>query len=382
MKILRITAQGLPRFKELDLCFYATQRVNEEDQNHLYEIMNHYYLHSASAFIGINASGKTSILKAIDLALHILNNEPINYVESKIILGGCKDATLCTYFYDEHQYIYCLETIITAEKTKNGAYHYSIQSEKIWKKSIFSVKSKKYLTDFTEVDPAAIRDHDEPFLPDDVSFIISYNKKLGNNLEIYSLSSFTNRNGILSTDDVPFKAATFLDVTIEQLYVEEINGNRLIHLKFKDEEERILNHERELEQYLSSGTIKGILTFSIVKEVFQSGGYLLMDDIESHLNREVVSILMRFFMDHEFNKNGATLIFTTHDPELLDVYERNDGIYIVRNRDGITAENLSKILKRNDVKKSDAYRSDYLKGTAPTYEGLMRLKKGLASSIS
>lgn len=41
MKILRITAQGLPRFKELDLCFYATQRVNEEDQNHLYEIMNH-----------------------------------------------------------------------------------------------------------------------------------------------------------------------------------------------------------------------------------------------------------------------------------------------------------------------------------------------------
>ena len=87
-------------------------------------------------------------------------------------------------------------------------------------------------------------------------------------------------------------------------------------------------------------------------------------------------------MVHEFNKNGATLIFTTHDPELLDVYERNDGIYIVRNRDGITAENLSKILKRNDVKKSDAYRSDYLKGTAPTYEGLMRLKKGLASSIS
>ena len=37
-------------------------------------------------------------------------------------------------------------------------------------------------------------------------------------------------------------------------------------------------------------------------------------------------------MDSRLNKNGGTLIFTTHYPELLDEYDRNDGICIVRNR--------------------------------------------------
>ena len=49
-------------------------------------------------------------------------------------------------------------------------------------------------------------------------------------------------------------------------------------MKFKDEEEIILNNAVELEQYLSSGTIKGIITFSMVKEVLASGGYILVDN--------------------------------------------------------------------------------------------------------
>ena len=36
MKILRITAQGLPLFKEdLDICFYTQQRVSEDDKDSL-----------------------------------------------------------------------------------------------------------------------------------------------------------------------------------------------------------------------------------------------------------------------------------------------------------------------------------------------------------
>ena len=92
-------------------------------------------------------------------------------------------------------------------------------------------------------------------------------------------------------------------------------------MKFKDEEEIILNHAADLEQYLSSGTIKGIITFSMVKEVLHSGGYLLVDEIENHFNKEIVTTLVRFFMDSRLNKNGGTLIFTTHYPELLDEYD-------------------------------------------------------------
>lgn len=378
MKILRITAQGLPLFKEdLDICFYVQQRVSENDKNNLYNMIENYYLHSACAFIGINASGKTSVLKVVNLALSIIKNEPINHAETKSILGGAKKATICTYFYDKRNYACCLETEITAKKSKNGEYIYSIISERLWEKPIGSVRSKKYLTDFAGMKPTAIRNQDEIYLPDDVSFIIAHNKKVNDTVEVFSLLFYTNINVLPFTENIPLEVIAFLDPTIEKLCFEQVEGKTFIHLKFKNEEEIVLNTAVDLEQYLSSGTIKGIITFSMVKEVLQSGGYLLVDEIENHFNKEIVTTLVRFFMDSRFNKNGGTLIFTTHYPELLDEYDRNDGIYIVRNRNGITVENLSYILNRNDIKRSDAYQSGFLEGTTPTYEAYIRLKESL-----
>ena len=113
----------------------------------------------------------------------------------------------------------------------------------------------------------------------------------------------------------------------------------------------------------------------------KDGGCLIVDEVENHFNKEIVSTLIRFFMDGKINKNGGMLIFSTHYPELLDEYDRNDSIFITRNRDGITAENLSNILKRNDIKKSDAYQSGFLEGTTPTYEAYMQLKKSIAASL-
>ena len=382
MKILRITAQGLPLFKEdMDICFYTQQRVSEDDKNNLYNLIDNYYLHSACAFIGINASGKTSVLKVINLALNIIKNEPINHVEAKTILGGSEKAAIRTYFYDKRKYICCLETVITAKKAKTGEYVYSILSERLWEKPVAGVKSKKYLTDFDGIEPVDTRNSNEAYLSDDVSFIIAHNKKVNDTVEVFSLLSYTNVNVLPFTEDIPLEVITFLDPTIEKLCFEQAEGKTFIHLKFRDEDEIILNNAVDLEQYLSSGTIKGIITFSMVKEVLQSGGYLLVDEIENHFNKEIVTTLMRFFMDSRLNKRGGTLIFTTHYPELLDEYDRNDGICIVRNRNGITVENLSYILKRNDIKKSDAYQSGFLEGTTPAYEAYMRLKKNLAASI-
>ena len=382
MKILRITAQGLPLFKEdMDICFYTQQRVSEDDRNNLYNLIDNYYLHSACAFIGINASGKTSVLKVINLALNIIKNEPINHVEAKTILGGSEKAAIRTYFYDKRKYICCLETVITAKKAKTAECVYSILSERVWEKPVAGVKSKKYLTDFDGIEPVDTRNSNEAYLSDDVSFIIAHNKKVNDTVEVFSLLSYTNVNVLPFTEDIPLEVIAFLDPTIEKLCFEQAEGKTFIHLKFRDEDEIILNNAVDLEQYLSSGTIKGIITFSMVKEVLQSGGYLLVDEIENHFNKEIVTTLMRFFMDSRLNKRGGALIFTTHYPELLDEYDRNDGICIVRNRNGITVENLSYILKRNDIKKSDAYQSGFLEGTTPAYEAYMRLKKNLAASI-
>ena len=182
----------------------------------------------------------------------------------------------------------------------------------------------KNLTDFAGMKPTAIRNQEEIYLPDDVSFIIAHNKKLNATVEVFSLLSYTNINVLPFTEDIPLEVIAFLDPTIEKLCFEQVEGKTFIHLKFKNEKV-ILNNAVDLEQYLSSGTIKGIITFSMVKEVLQSGGYLQVDEIENHFNKEIVTTLVRFFMDSRFNKNEGTLIFTTYYPELLDEYDRNDG---------------------------------------------------------
>ena len=103
MKLLRITAEGLPLFKEkLDLSFYAQQRVSEEHKNILYSLFLNIYVYFFIFFICINAYGKTSVLKVILLALEILNNEPINHIESRDILGDSSQIKLNMFFYSSN----------------------------------------------------------------------------------------------------------------------------------------------------------------------------------------------------------------------------------------------------------------------------------------
>ena len=151
-----------------------------------------------------------------------------------------------------------------------------------------------------------------------------------------------------------------------------------IYLKFKGKPELMLTQFSDLNRYLSSGTIKGINTFLNAVRVFETGGYLIVDEIENHFNHEIVSTLIRFFK--KVNPKGAMLIFSTHYSELLDEFERNDNTYIVRNRNGIKAENLAGLLKRNDIKKSEAYQSGFLEGTVPMYDAYMSLKKSLIAN--
>lgn len=382
MKILRITAQGLPLFKEeLDICFYASQRVTEEDMDLMHPLFSNVYLNTTNAFIGINASGKTSVLKVILLVLKLLKNDPINHIETKDILGDTQKATFNTYFYSSANEVCRLETVITSENTSKDGYRYKIIQETLWSKPQDDVVTRKYLTDFSNYQPIAIRSKEEEFLSDDVSIIIAYNKKNKEETNVMNLLSLTNANVIPFEDEIPVEIISFLDPTIEKLYFEKVNGQTVIHLKYKGSKELVLNNAVELNRHLSSGTVKGIVVFGLAKDILEFGGYLVVDEIENHFNKEIVTTLIRFFMDSQINKKGSSLIFSTHYPELLDEYDRNDSINIIRNRNGITVENLANLLKRNDIKKSDAYQSGFLEGTTPMYEAYLQLKKSIVKSI-
>ena len=97
--------------------------------------------------------------------------------------------------------------------------------------------------------------------------MIARNKKTKEYVRIVNLLKFTNVNVLPFSEDIPAEVITFLDPTIESLHFDEKDKKQIIHLKFKGKDEIILNNPVELNNYLSSGTVKGMITFTLAQEV-------------------------------------------------------------------------------------------------------------------
>lgn len=376
MRLLKMTVSGLTLFKDtIDIDFYTEQRVSGDNNEMVTPCFGNVYTNNVLSIVGINASGKTSLLKIISFIIDFMNGESINNIGNIDILDDTQKVTITAYFFDPKEGIFKLESEIIRVVNDNLDIRYIINNERLWCKKVSRVKSKKDLFEFDDKCIIKERDNNAEFLKDDTSIILSLNKS--KSFYLKDLIQLTNLNFLRLIGDFPQELISFLDPSIEYFSFDKITGES--KLKFFDREEIIVSNPVIFERYLSSGTIKGINVFINAMAVFEMGGYLIVDELENHFNREIVATLLRFFMNKSVNKNGATLIFSTHYAELLDEFERNDGIYIVRNRNGISAQKLSNILTRNDIKKSEAFKSDFLEGTVPTYDSYMQLKKAIVS---
>ena len=376
MRILKMSVSGLTLFKDaIDIDFFTEQRVSGDNNEMVTLCFGNVYTNNVISIVGINASGKTSLLKIISFIIDFMNGESINNIGNIDILDDTKKVTITVCFFDPKDGIFKLESEIIRVVNDNLDIRYIINNERLWCKKVSRVKSKKDLFEFDDKCIIKERDNNAEFLKDDTSIILSLNKS--KSFYLKDLIQLTNLNFLRLIGDFPQELIAFLDPSIEYFSFDKITGES--KLKFFDREEIIVSNPVIFERYLSSGTIKGINVFINAMVVFEMGGYLIVDELENHFNREIVATLLRFFMNKSVNKNGATLIFSTHYAELLDEFERNDGIYIVRNRNGISAQKLSNILTRNDIKKSEAFKSDFLEGTVPTYDSYMQLKKAIVS---
>ncbi len=380
MRILRIEADGIFLFNsKIVIDFNAEQRVYPDNAAMLYNPFGSTYTNNVLSFVGVNASGKTTSLKLISFVMSLLNAEAINNIDAKIVLERSKKVTLKTYFYDDKKGVCLLETVIGVTREEGVADRYTILHEKLYIRKAGSITSKTNLFEFSDENLFKSRDVSQEqfmFLKDDVSIVIALGKT--GNVFFRDLTEWTDFNVLNSFGNFPIELVQFLDPSIEYI---EFNPNETeLIVKFKKDKEPIaMRGIQNISHYLSSGTIKGLNVFMQAWMVLIKGGYFIIDEIENHFNKEIVATLIRFFMDKKVNKNGATLVYSTHYVELLDELDRNDGIYVIRNNEGVTIQKLHHILKRNDIKKSDVFQSGMLEGTTPSYEASMRLKKVLAS---
>ena len=243
------------------------------------------------------------------------------------------------------------------------------------------IRSKKQIFDF-EGCTYEDRNKDNKFisLSKDVSMLNAYlNANLLQPVYYRDQLSYTNINVMSNlTEDIPKQFLEFLDPSIDFLKFERVQQNDSIKilLKFKKSKKVLeMDSPIDLHKILSSGTIKGCGILLNAYRTIQMGGYLIIDELENHFNREIISTLISLFLDKDINKNGGTLIYSTHYVELLDYIDRNDSIYIVRKENGITIDKLSNTNKRRDNNKSYLFTNALLKKTAPSYSATNELKK-------
>lgn len=383
MKILRIIGENLEGFTDgkLDINFTATDRVAQNKS--LFLIKKNIYTQNVIALVGINASGKTRTLSIVEYVLNVLvNGYGLNY--TKIVPFGIKNGSKFTVFFTLQNKIYkwFFELLNDSQGWKYGV-------ETLQERSINSVKNKSDVYNFPEItidkNDKLIRkqlpDNIKEMMPDDSSITIKLRK--GNKSTSISLMQSTNFNVMLPIGEIPTEIINVLDSSIEYIKCEKQDNAINCELKFKYNDIVFkLRDLAEINNLLSSGTVKGNEVFFAAMLTLINGAYFIVDEIENHFHKELVKLLINLFKDNNTNPNGATLLFSTHYVEILDIIDRKDDIYItMKNNNNISIKKYSEYISRNDLKKSDLLLSGIVKGTAPQYENIKKFKELLCQKL-
>ena len=339
------------------------------------------------AFIGKNASGKTSAIDLLDCAYSILSefrleNKKYSYdgIELEII-----------FYHDD--YIYRYETTLSSDKLGNRAI---FKNEKVFRKKYFKTNVKEiYNTDtFEKVQkglfplvPSQVFDdsigEDVLWLPDDTSrlfYILGKKETRAIYFDSYEDGTDTYRlmfNALKNYDidsDVLSRVLRVFDENIESL---EMVDEKNYKLKFKGE---VKNYtDTQLIYMLSSGTTKGILLYVLMVASLKEGFDLLIDEVENHFHKTLVENMISLYKDKSVNRNNATLIFTTHYCEVLDQMGRQDNIWICKSGVQVSLSNMYEDYQiRPELLKSKQYYNNAFQ-TAVDYNALMNLKRKLKS---
>lgn len=396
MKLLKIYFDHLRMFKNgiFDLDLFASDKVPVTDES-VTAFARPVYTNNVISFAGINASGKSTALGLIELASRIVNGVSINGrglpASFYTIFDG--DATVRCLVWNEGR-LYLVESALhpTDRLKASDAPGLMIVDEMVYRVPLTSL-TKASLTDWGELYKAAtfyykrgsygegrnstpwivVMDEDQS-----VSAAAMYQ-----DLDIQKSGTVLRETGFKlhkATKGLGCILKVF-DARIEHLEV--LDSGRVFELKFKGEDPIVLSEEG-LSEVLSSGTLRGVSLISRATSVLSEGGYLLVDEIENHLNRQLVNVVIDLFASKDTNPRGATLVFTTHYPQVLDYVHRKDNVFfLVRGEDDKTeVVKYSTRVKRIENKKSEVFASNYIKGTAPRYLDVKALKHHVEGVVS
>lgn len=134
----------------------------------------------------------------------------------------------------------------------------------------------------------------------------------------------------------------------------------------------------------SRGTLKMIDFAMLFQKVFDDGGIMVMDEFDNALHPEIVKGIISLFGDQDLNKNGAQLIFTTHNPIFLNnkIFRRDQIIFIEKDSESYRSALYTLAdFGSEEVRNDENYLTNYFKGkysSMPYIDFSLLLKKEAA----
>lgn len=370
MKLLRVRASNYKNCCDdftIDLVA-KSKKTSEDKEYELHMIAEDLYVFNTAAFIGKNASGKTSAIELMECSYEILSefrleDKHYNYENVKLEI----------IFYHEN-YIYKYHTILKSDANLGSKANFTEQH--IYRKKYYKSNIKEIYcdNDFEEI-------VDLGELPEDTSIVFFVLKKKatravyfdceGEGSDTYHLMFKAMKNYQIS-NDILIKIIRIFDDKIRNL---EMVDEKHYKLTYQDCVKEL--SDTELIYMLSSGTTKGVLLYIFVVAALENGFDLLIDEVENHFHKTLVENMISLFKDKSVNKKSATLIFATHYCEVLDLFNRQDNIWLAKSGDKIYLENMYQTYNiRPELLKSRQFYNNAF-NTSVNYEDLMALKKEL-----
>lgn len=385
LKIICVEFENLKQFEngKFRVDFVASDRVLKKSE--LFKISGTVATQNIIGFVGLNATGKTTALRLLKTALDIvIRNADLNEaIASNLIVDGTIIRT--TFFYNSmyHQ----LESVVGCRDDENGdkrqVFYYKGETLKTKRNS--KIYSRAELIDFSDVknieiiSRSSIEEDTAKYLDESKSIVSPVIRGNSSYVSGNLWGSFVNI-AVLS-GKIPSEILEMFDESIEDFSVaKSLSKDKPIEWKLKFKNDNLIYSGIDTlapNLLISTGTISGQRLILEAITVLKKGGYLLVDELEAHLNKELVRVVLSLFSSQKTNPNGACLIFSTHYVEILDfgILNRKDNIYITRKKDYLlSVKKFSDEFKRNDVKKSEIILSNILTGTAPKYEAIERLR--------
>ncbi len=134
------------------------------------------------------------------------------------------------------------------------------------------------------------------------------------------------------------------------------------HNKYNNDNKVIGFADFDLQDDESVGTNKFFALLGYILLVLESGGILVVDEIDVHLHPKLVNVIIDFFHNKNKNPKNAQIIFTTHNVNLLKSYKfsRSQIWFTEKNEYGAT--DLYSLLELKGVRKEDDFAKNYLDG--------------------